>query len=498
MGNKKISELNLLTTPQLSTVIPVVEGGETQKLPVGTLLQSGLPIIASSIVASSLIVNGNINANQFLVTSTSISHYTASTKFGLDTDDTHEFTGSVFISGALYVVSTISASSYIGLPSGLVSASGVISSSTQITNLGYALTSSLANVTPFNSFTQSQNQLNATWATTGSNLFKGNQVISGSLFVSGTSEFGGNIVPLSPRGATLGTLERPFSEIFVSSGSINIASDIPGDPNTTLTNIGGNILVSAGGMRLVGGASFIAATGSFGYISGSMTQVGNYTQQGNYVMVGNKTISGSLIISGSGFINNRRILTDLDSGSFTTTSSLNSLTASFNSFSSSVNSTTSSLNLFTASINSISGTWATTSSNVFISGQTITGSVNVTGSVIITGSIIMDGTAQTYFSASVTNPSNYVIHQFLTNSYHGATYAFSVVENSTKKTTVFSNYIIAQGSGSINSNIGGDSKVESGAGAPNPSFTVGFSGSYAQFKVTDTGTFTYKGIVQLY
>jgi hypothetical protein len=159
------------------------------------------------------------------------------------------------------------------------------------------------------------------FATTGSNIFTGDQTISGSLFVSGTTEFGGNLVPKFPSGSTLGTLERPFREIFVSSGSINIASDVPGDPNTTLSNVGGNILISAGGVRLVDPASFIAATGSFQYISGSMTQVGNYTQQGNYVMVGDKTISGSLRISGSGFINNHRILTDLDSGSYAVTGS---------------------------------------------------------------------------------------------------------------------------------------------------------------------------------
>jgi cytoskeletal protein CcmA (bactofilin family) len=137
------------------------------------------------------------------------------------------------------------------------------------------------------------------FAITGSNTFKGNQVISGSLSITGTTEFGGNLVPKEARGATLGTLERPFKEIYVSSGSINIASDTPGDPNTNISNIGGNLLVSAGGMRLLGNASFIAATGSFQYISGSMEQFGNYTQTGNYVMVGNKTITGSLNITGS-------------------------------------------------------------------------------------------------------------------------------------------------------------------------------------------------------
>jgi hypothetical protein len=110
----------------------------------------------------------------------------------------------------------------------------------------------------------------------------------------------------------------------------------------------------------------------------------------------------------------------------------------------------------------------------------------------------MDGTSQSHFSHTTTNPSNYVLHQFLTSSYHGGTYAFSVRDDSTGKVTVYSNYLVSQGAGSITTKIGGDSKLESAAGAPDPVFTVGFSGSYAQFKVTDTGTFTYRGIVQIY
>ena len=282
--------------------------------------------------------------------------------------------------------------------------------------------------------------------------------IDGNLVISGTTTLGGNIVPNSARGATLGTLDKPFAEIFVSSGSINIAG-IPGQQNTTLSNVSGSILVSAGNMTLVGSASFIAQTGSFSYISGA------YKHEGTLNQVGNTQLTGSLNITGSGFINTHKILTDLDTGSF-----------------------------------------AITGSNVFISGQTITGSLNVTGSALITGSLtinsgslIMDSTAQTNILAtSITNPNNYVIHQFLTSSYQAATYAFAAVEDSTNKVTAYSNYIVAQGGGSINSNIGADSKVTSGAGAPNPTFTVAFSGSYAQLKVTDTGTFTYRGIVHLY
>jgi len=125
-----------------------------------------------------------------------------------------------------------------------------------------------------------------------------NTIISGALSISGTTTLGGNIVPLAPRGATLGTLERPFADIYVSSGSINIAG-IVGQPNTTLSNVSGNILISAGGMQLVGSGAFNAATGSFQFISGSMEQVGDYHQTGDYELLGNKSITGSLNLSGS-------------------------------------------------------------------------------------------------------------------------------------------------------------------------------------------------------
>jgi hypothetical protein len=215
---------------------------------------------------------------------------------------------------------------------------------------------------------ENTNTISGSFATTGSNLFRGDQTITGSLFISGTTELGGDLVPKFPSGSTLGTSERPFKGIFVSSGSINIASDIIGDPNTTLSNVGGNILISAGGMRLVEpGNSFIAETGSFQYISGSMTQVGDYTQTGNYVMVGDKTISGSLKISGSGFINNRRILTDLDTGSFLT--SLNGAISS--------SAQITALGFISSSQTINTASFATTGSNTFRGDETISGSLTL-------------------------------------------------------------------------------------------------------------------------
>jgi hypothetical protein len=350
--------------------------------------------------------------------------------------------------------------------------------------------------------------LHSTLATTGSNTFSDSQVIDGNLSITGTTTLGGNIVPATPRGSTLGTLTYPFADIFVSSGSINIAG-VPGQPNTTLSNVSGNILISAGGMQLVGTGAFNAVSASFSYLSGTFTHigsqfnigdtvttgslqvsgstitVGNNTLQGNTKLSGSVTITGSLYLTGSGgvgYINSNRILTDLDSGSFAKTTS----------------------NQFNGN-QTITGSLLVSGSLIISGSQTIYGDITrvgtnvITGSLIVTGSLLMGGTEQVGLLAkSITNPNNYVIHQFLTSSYHGATYAFAAIEDSTGKSTVYSNYIVAVGAGSIASKIGGDSQLSSGAGAPTPSFTIAVSSSYAQFKVTDTGTFTYRGIVQLY
>jgi hypothetical protein len=255
---------------------------------------------------------------------------------------------------------------------------GTISGSQQISDLGF-VTGAYTTINSFNSLTQSFNSISQSFttisgsfggidlgglATTGSNTFKGDETISGSLFVSGATELGGNIVPKTARGATLGTVDRPFRDIFVSSGSINIASDTPGVPNTQLSNVSGNILISAGGIQLLGTGSFNATTGSFQYLSGSFTHIGAQFNIGDIVTTGSLQVSGSTIMVGNNTMQGNTLL----SGSFgiTGSTSFSELgNTSLLSFSSSLNSrinaatneqslghlvTTSSFNSYTASI----------------------------------------------------------------------------------------------------------------------------------------------------
>jgi hypothetical protein len=173
-----------------------------------------------------------------------------------------------------------------------------------------------------------------------------------------------------------------------------------------------------------------------------------------------------------------------------------------------------------------SGSLATTGSNIFIGNQTITGSVrisgslteignttitgslvvtgstthngniSVSGSVLISGSIIMDGTAQSLvIKTSTTNPAALAIHTFPTASYHGANYNFVAIEDSTGKSTTY-NILVATGNNKV-TNIK-TYFIESEGSSPNPTIATAINAGKVELRMTDTGTFTYRGIVQLF
>jgi len=59
----------------------------------------------------------------------------------------------------------------------------------------------------------------------------------------------GSITPVVSSSFSLGTTNNPFRDLFIQSGSLSIQSDVSGQPSTLLSNVSGNILVSAGGMQ---------------------------------------------------------------------------------------------------------------------------------------------------------------------------------------------------------------------------------------------------------
>jgi len=103
----------------------------------------------------------------------------------------------------------------------------------------------------------------------------------------------GDILPSTAQTANLGSADRPFGSIYVQSGSISMESDTPGDPSAVISNIGGNLEVSVGGMLLIQpDASFIAPTASFSYLSGSFFHEGIANRLGDTIITGSVNIAG--------------------------------------------------------------------------------------------------------------------------------------------------------------------------------------------------------------
>jgi hypothetical protein len=129
-----------------------------------------------------------------------------------------------------------------------------------------------------------------TLATTGSNIFRGNQTVTGSLFTTGSNTLigittltgsllitgsttqtgnntligtttltgsilmGGDIIPTVSSSFDLGSVTNPFRSIYLQSGSISIRSDIPGGPDAIISNANGNVSIVAAGFQIKSGS----------------------------------------------------------------------------------------------------------------------------------------------------------------------------------------------------------------------------------------------------
>ena len=129
-----------------------------------------------------------------------------------------------------------------------------------------------------------------TLATTGSNVFRGNQTVTGSLLTSGSNTLVGNtsltgslsisgstvqtgnntligtttltgsilisgdVIPQVSSSFDLGSLTNPWRSIYVQSGSISIQSDIPGGIPAVISNANGNVTFAGAGFQLKSGS----------------------------------------------------------------------------------------------------------------------------------------------------------------------------------------------------------------------------------------------------
>lgn len=184
MPNKRISELELVTTPTVSDTFPIVSNGVTRKTSIGNLLNASLSISASHIEATSIHVEGNLTANSFTIVSSSIIYETGSTNFGDSFDDFHSFTGSVFITGSTVQIgntrldgTTTLTGSFISSGSSSFLGNHILSGTNTI--IGDTYMSGSINVSG------SSNFHNSLFILTGSTYFTGAMQLTGSLSVFG-------------------------------------------------------------------------------------------------------------------------------------------------------------------------------------------------------------------------------------------------------------------------------------------------------------------------
>lgn len=167
MAGKKISELTSgsLSNLNLDGILPIVYSGITLQYNLNQLrnklVDSGSHVFTGSqVIVGDLTISGSIIAQQYVVSSSItnvvIQNVSGSSVFGNSLDDNHQFTGSVNITGGVKLQDELSVN-------GSVTASYFVGDGSQLTNLPIPTidTSSLA--------------------TTGSNIFVGNQTITGSL-----------------------------------------------------------------------------------------------------------------------------------------------------------------------------------------------------------------------------------------------------------------------------------------------------------------------------
>jgi len=228
MADKKISQLPKINTISGSTVIlPIVHDGTTQQMDVstfavytsqwsadtgsntffgnqiisGNLSVSGISTLTGNTsIGGNLEVGGMITAQQYNVTyvSSSVQYQSGSTEFGDTADDVHTFTGTLNLNGLAVGTSELMAqtASQAAVNLRISSTTGSINTTTSSFNsvfLGISSVTGAINTTTssfdsvflgISSFTGSLNSLTGSYATTGSNTFRANQAITGSLSIS--------------------------------------------------------------------------------------------------------------------------------------------------------------------------------------------------------------------------------------------------------------------------------------------------------------------------
>jgi hypothetical protein len=225
--------------------------------------------------------------------------------------------------------------------------------------------------------------------------------ITGSLIVNASSSFqniavSGNILPGINNVYNLGSVDKFFKEIFVSTGSINFVDNT--GIKTTISSV-------AGGGIQIGSVQITTSSISFVDITGSVTQTiaqssslgstSNFTPTSSfneYTQSFSASVSSSITSISSSVTTTITTLSSSVSTSFSlseasVTSLSSSVSSSVTSLSSSLTSVNTTQNSRLSNIESVTGSYSKLSGgNTFIGTQIVSGSTFIAGDLIVQGS----------------------------------------------------------------------------------------------------------------
>jgi len=254
---------NALYTASISddTITFTKGGGDTFNITIDNVVSSSYSVTSSYAISSSYSITSSFSTTSSYVDWTNI-----------------DSIPSGIISSSEQISNDIS-----GSWQGYLSGSGILSSSDQIDLSNYAIISGgndfIGGQTITGSFlvTGSTTQIGNNTLTGNTELdgyinIVGDSTLTGSFLVSGsTTQFGdnilvgsttltgsifiaGDIIPQVSASYNLGSADNPWKEIYLQSGSINVQSDIPGEPYATITNETGDISIRSAGFKVKSGS----------------------------------------------------------------------------------------------------------------------------------------------------------------------------------------------------------------------------------------------------
>jgi hypothetical protein len=341
-----------------------------------SISSSGFTVNKSTQIQGDLSVTGSIIATNYIVSSSvtymTTSFASGSSMFGNDGNDVHQFTGSVQITGSISLngqaigTGKLDETTFQSYTSSISSSIGSLSSSIALTDVSQS-----------NRLTT----IEGNYATTGSNLFKGSQTISGS------------IIPSVDNTYDLGSSTYQWRDVYISSGSLYIdGTKVLGSTSqelTITTDTGQSLKILEAGsdsiiLQSADGDIELKSSGGgdilFDPTNGLISIKGTTQIQDGFKITSsggtNIVFGDTIIVSGSIDLTGNVDGIDLQSFSSSVSASISSLLGGNTSLSSSVATTTSGLS---SSIGSLSSSVATTTvglKNRIDSIETTTGSLN--------------------------------------------------------------------------------------------------------------------------